>query len=67
MAFALIFFIPKAEARPRFARETGKSCNFSHRGPPRLNDTGLAFKNNGLIFLGSDAPPGEDHKVAPAQ
>ena len=58
---------PNAEATPKFARQTGRNCGFCHSGAPRLNDTGLAFKNNGFRFPNSDEAPDEDHKVAPAQ
>jgi hypothetical protein len=67
VALALIFFAPKAEATPNFARQTGRNCNFCHRGAPRLNDTGLAFKNNGFIFPESAKPPEKDNKDTPAQ
>jgi hypothetical protein len=58
---ALILAAPNAEATPRFARETGKTCNFCHRGPPRLNDTGMAFKNDGFRFPNSNEMPDKDH------
>ena len=67
LALALILAAPSAEATPRFARETGKTCNFCDRGPPRLNDTGVAFKNNGFRFPNSDETPDKDHKAAPPQ
>jgi hypothetical protein len=50
IALGLILPTPKAEANPNFARQTGKSCSFCHSGPPRLNDTGAAFKNNGFVL-----------------
>lgn len=37
----------KAEAGPRFTRETGKPCNFCHDRPPGLNAEGKKFKANG--------------------
>ena len=51
-AFVLLLTLasPQADANPRFARETGKACTFCHSGPPRLNDTGAAFKANGFQF-----------------
>jgi hypothetical protein len=58
---------PEARATPQFARQTGQRCNFCHRGVPRLNDTGLAFKANGFRFPDSDKPSGDAHKDAPAQ
>jgi hypothetical protein len=67
IALALIFLTPKAEATPNFARQTGRNCNFCHRGVPRLNDTGLAFKNNGFIFPESKDAPEKDHRDTPAQ
>ena len=67
LALALILVAPNAEATPRFARETGKTCNFCHRGPPRLNDTGVAFKNDGFRFPNSNETPDNDHKAAPHQ
>jgi hypothetical protein len=67
LALALILAAPNAEATPRFARETGKTCNFCHRGPPRLNDTGLAFKNDGFRFPNSNETPEKDHKDGPPQ
>ncbi len=67
LAAALILAAPNAEATPKFARQTGRNCSFCHRGPPRLNDTGLAFKNNGFRFPNGNETPGKDHKEAPAQ
>jgi hypothetical protein len=58
----LIFLTPKAEATPNFARQTGRNCNFCHNGAPRLNDTGLAFKNNGFIFPESHNAPDKDRR-----
>ena len=66
-ALALMLATPKAEATPNFARQTGRNCNFCHGGVPRLNNTGLAFKNNGFRFPDSDKAPDNDHKGAPAQ
>ncbi len=62
IAWALIFPTPKAEATPSFARQTGRPCSFCHSGVPRLNDTGLAFKNNGFAFPESATPPAKDDK-----
>jgi hypothetical protein len=67
IALALIFLTPKAGATPSFARQTSRSCSFCHSGPPRLNDTGLAFKNNGFQFPNSNEAPDKDHKGAPVQ
>jgi hypothetical protein len=67
LAVALILAMPTAEASPKFARETGKNCRFCHSGPPRLNDTGLAFKNDGFRLPNSSETPDKDHKEAPAQ
>ena len=67
IALALIFAAPKAHATPTFARQTGRNCSFCHSGPPRLNDTGLAFKNHGFRFPNSDEAPDKDRKDAPAQ
>jgi hypothetical protein len=67
IALAFIFPAPKAEATPNFARQTGRNCNFCHSGVPRLNDTGLAFKNNGFVFPESNEPSNNEHKDAPAQ
>jgi hypothetical protein len=65
IALALMFPTPKAAATPNFARQTGRSCNFCHRGVPRLNDTGLAFKNNGFRFPESNNPSTKDDNDAP--
>ena len=65
IALALMFPVPKADATPYFARQTGRSCNFCHRGVPRLNDTGLAFKNNGFHFPESNKPSDKDHNDTP--
>jgi hypothetical protein len=65
IALALMFPTPKADATPYFARQTGRSCNFCHRGVPRLNDTGLAFKNNGFRFPESNNPSTKDDNDAP--
>ena len=59
-----MFATSNADATPAFARQTGKSCNVCHRGVPRLNDTGLAFKNNGFRFP-EGTPSETDHKDAP--
>jgi hypothetical protein len=67
LALGLILAAPNAEATPRFARETGKTCNFCHRGPPRLNDTGVAFKNGGFRFPNSAEMPDKDHTEGPPQ
>lgn len=67
LALALILAAPNAEATPKFARQTGQSCSFCHSGVPRLNDTGLSFKNNGFRFPNGNETPGKDHKEAPAQ
>lgn len=65
IALALTLPAPNANATPKFARQTGRSCNFCHRGVPRLNDTGLAFKDNGFRFPESDKPAHKDHGDAP--
>jgi hypothetical protein len=65
IALALTLPAPNADATPKFARQTGRSCSFCHRGVPRLNDTGLAFKNNGFRFPESKKPPDNGHKDAP--
>ena len=67
IALGLTLVAPEAHATPQFARQTGRSCNVCHRGAPRLNDTGLAFKANGFRFPVSSEPSGKDHKNAPAQ
>ncbi len=66
-ALALMARAPRADATPNFARQTGRSCNFCHSGVPRLNSTGLAFRDNGFRFPESDKPSDSDHKGAPAQ
>jgi len=65
IALALMFPAPNADATPKFARQTGRSCNFCHRGVPRLNDTGLAFKNDGFRFPANNEPPEKDNKDTP--
>ena len=67
IVLAIIVSMPKAGATPAFARQTGKACNFCHRGPPRLNDTGLAFKNNGFLLPDNNKAPDTDHRDAPRQ
>lgn len=67
LALALMLLAASAEANPNFARQTGRPCNFCHSGVPRLNDTGLAFKNNGFTFPESDKAPNKDHQDGPAQ
>jgi hypothetical protein len=67
VAVALILAAPNAEATPKFARQTGQNCSFCHSGVPRLNDTGLSFKNNGFRLPNSNETSGKDHKEAPAQ
>ena len=65
IALALTLPTPRADATPKFARQTGRSCSFCHRGVPRLNDTGLAFKNNGFRFPENNKPPEKDNKDRP--
>jgi hypothetical protein len=67
LALGLILAAANAEATPRFARETGKTCNFCHRGPPRLNETGVAFKKGGFRFPNSAEMPDKDHTEGPPQ
>jgi hypothetical protein len=67
LAVALILAAPNAEATPKFARQTGQNCSFCHSAVPRLNDTGLSFKNNGLRLPNGNETSGKDHKEAPAQ
>ena len=67
IALALMLLALEAHATPRFARQTGQRCNVCHRGVPRLNDIGLAFKKNGFRFPDGGKPSDEDHKDAPAQ
>jgi hypothetical protein len=67
IASALIVPTPKAVATPTFARQTGKSCSFCHSGPPRLNDTGAAFKHNGFLLPDSNTAFDKNPKVAPRQ
>lgn len=67
IASALMFPTPKADATANFARQTGQRCSFCHSGVPRLNDTGLAFKNDGFRFPNGNGAPDKDHKDAPAQ
>jgi hypothetical protein len=67
LAVALILAAPNVEATPQFARQTGQRCSFCHSGVPRLNDTGLTFKNDGFRFPNSTDAPDKDHKDAPAQ
>jgi hypothetical protein len=66
---ALMLIVPtlKARATPTFARQTGKSCSFCHSGPPRLNDTGMAFKNNGFLLPDGNKAPDKDRRDTPAQ
>jgi hypothetical protein len=61
LALALMLPTPTADAAPAFARQTGRNCSYCHRAVPRLNDTGLAFKNNGFHFPASEKPPDKDH------
>ncbi len=67
LALALILASPNAEATPKFARQTGQNCSFCHSGVPRLNNTGLSFKDNGFRLPSSNETPGKDHREAPAQ
>jgi hypothetical protein len=67
LALGLILSASNAQATPTFARQTGKACSFCHSGPPRLNDTGLAFKKDGFRFPDSNETPDKDHKNAPAE
>jgi hypothetical protein len=66
-AAALILAAPNAEATPQFARDTGRACSFCHSRAPRLNDTGLSFKNNGFRLPNGNETHDKDQKEAPAQ
>jgi hypothetical protein len=61
VALTLMVPAPRADATPNFARQTGRRCSFCHRGVPRLNDMGVAFKNNGFRFPESDEPADKGH------
>jgi hypothetical protein len=67
VALASMVPMPKADATPAFARQTGKNCVFCHQGVPRLNDTGLAFKANGFALPDNGATSSGERKDAPAQ
>jgi hypothetical protein len=67
LALGLILFAANAQATPTFARQTGKTCSFCHSGPPRLNDAGVAFKNNGFLLPDSNKAPDTVSKDAPHQ
>jgi hypothetical protein len=67
LALAFILATSNAEATPAFARQTGKACSFCHSGPPRLNDAGVAFKNNGFLLPDSNKAPDRVPKDAPHQ
>ena len=52
IASALIFPTPKAGATPNFQADPAEVQFLPQQRPAELNDTGLAFKNNGLPFPG---------------
>ncbi|HVJ53293.1 MAG TPA: hypothetical protein VM689_12575 [Aliidongia sp.] len=60
VAGAVLFLpVPKAQALPSFARQTGQQCAACHNGFPELTPYGRLFKLNGYTFGGgqSDFPP----------
>ena len=65
LALGLILSAPNAQATPTFARQTGKTCSFCHSGPPRLNDAGVAFKNDGFLLPDSNKAPDTIPKDTP--
>jgi hypothetical protein len=46
----LLLSIPRAEAVPSFARQTGLSCNVCHSDPPELTAFGRNFKLKGYVL-----------------
>jgi hypothetical protein len=66
-AAALILAAPNAEATPQFARDTRRACSFCHSRAPRLNDTGLSFKNNGFRLPNGNETHDEDQKEPATQ
>lgn len=56
IAAALIVPATTASATPFFATKTGQRCSFCHNGAPttngsnELNNTGIAYRNNGYNF-----------------
>src|SRR6185437_10364521 len=59
IAVALFIDVPKAQALPSFARQTGQQCAACHNGFPELTPYGRLFKLNGYTFGGgtSKYPP----------
>jgi len=58
-AAALFAGLPRAQALPSFARQTGQQCAACHNGFPELTPYGRLFKLNGYTFTGgqSELPP----------
>ena len=56
---ALLVDLPKAQALPSYARQTGQQCAACHNGFPELTPYGRLFKLNGYTFGGgtSSYPP----------
>ncbi len=59
IAVALFIDVPKAQALPSYARQTGQQCAACHNGFPELTPYGRLFKLNGYTFGGgtSKYPP----------
>jgi len=58
LAIALASLWPgSSQAIPAFARKYGVSCSACHEAWPKLNDQGIAFRDNGYQFgTGRDSP-----------
>ena len=56
-ALALALASHRARAIPAFARKYGMSCTACHEAWPKLNDQGIAFRDNGYQWgTGKDSP-----------
>src|ERR1700681_1913612 len=51
--FVVVFLqVPKADAVPSYARQTGFPCKSCHLMPPELTALGRTFKLNGYTMVG---------------
>ena len=55
VALALFIGVPKAQALPSYARQTGQQCAACHNGFPELTPYGRLFKLNAFTFRGGNS------------
>jgi hypothetical protein len=51
----LVLILPRGDAVPSFARQTGTPCNVCHSNPPELTAFGRNFKLKGYVLANTTA------------